>query len=91
MDIFLIFIKINMAQQNINFDLRLTKGGPPQSFVEALYRGILRWPPVKTNYQKLIKTDILLSRVKLNKMSMATSPSKQNIFSPKNTCKKIGP
>jgi hypothetical protein len=31
---------------------------------------------VKTLYQKLIKIDILLCHVKLNKKSMVTSPSK---------------
>jgi hypothetical protein len=41
---------------------------------------------VKTLYQKLIKIDLLLSHVKLNKISLVTSPSKQ-----KKSFKKIHP
>jgi hypothetical protein len=50
----------------------------------------LRLPPMKSLYQKLIKIDILLSHVQLNKISMVTSPSKLNKTLPKNTCPKSG-
>jgi hypothetical protein len=43
----------------------------------------LKWPPGKTLCQKLIKMYILLSQVKLNKMSMVTRPSEQNKLSKK--------
>jgi hypothetical protein len=40
-------------------------------------------PLVKTLYEKLIMIDILLSHVKLNKVSMVTSPAEQKKFSRK--------
>jgi hypothetical protein len=44
---------------------------------------------MKSLYQKLIKIDILLSHVQLNKISMVTSPSKLN--KTKKYMPKIGP
>jgi hypothetical protein len=39
---------------------------------------MFEWPPLKTFFEKLIKIDILLSHVNVNKMSMVTSPSEQH-------------
>jgi hypothetical protein len=70
------------------FDYLLPKGlwwGRSSKFLSSTHciEECLRWPPVKTLCQKLLKIDILLSHVKRNKMSMVTRPWEQNKISPK--------